>query len=123
MQYSLSVSGDRRFVITTVHVNMTRELAKTIVADSQSLGRAHGLRCYLQDLTGSRNEESVFQAYSFAHEDMSLSHVDRGAVVAVLVQPEDHSHDFVELVCRNAGLNMRLFRDRESAERYLRSIE
>jgi hypothetical protein len=40
-------------------------------------------------------------------------------MVALLVDPEDHSHDFVETVGRNAGLNVTLFRDRDAAKQYL----
>jgi len=41
--------------------------------------------------------------------------------VAVLVSPNDHSHDFMETVSHNAGLNVAFFADLEQAERHLRS--
>jgi hypothetical protein len=39
--------------------------------------------------------------------------------VAVLVRPEDHSHDFAETVTKNAGQDITIFRDREAAINHL----
>jgi len=47
-------------------------------------------------------------------QDLSTS-----ARVALLVAPEDHSHDFVELVVRNAGYNVRLFRNEGQAKSWI----
>jgi hypothetical protein len=52
---------------------------------------------------------------------METPEIDKTALVAVLVRPDDHSHDFVETVARNSGLRVTLFRDRERAEDHLRS--
>jgi hypothetical protein len=41
--------------------------------------------------------------------------------VAILVRPDDRSHDFAETAMKNAGLSVALFRDRERAIAYLRS--
>ncbi len=45
--------------------------------------------------------------------------IDKYAHVAVLVSPDDHSHDFVEVVARNSGLNVTLFRDLAAAIKHL----
>ncbi|MHB9027638.1 MAG: hypothetical protein ACYC9O_02595 [Candidatus Latescibacterota bacterium] len=71
------------------------------------------------DVTESRNIESSTKGYQFAHSDMMTDKIDRFARVAMLVSPGDHSHDFIETVSRNAGLNVTLFRDREQAVRHL----
>jgi len=44
---------------------------------------------------------------------------DRNAKVAFLIHPDDHSHDFIEVVFRNAGFNARLFREKENALKFL----
>jgi hypothetical protein len=39
--------------------------------------------------------------------------------VAVVVAQGDHSHDFIETVARNSGLNVKLFTDRVEAMAFL----
>ena len=43
----------------------------------------------------------------------------RSAHVAILVSPDDRSHDFIETVNRNAGYNVRVFRDADAAISWL----
>jgi hypothetical protein len=42
--------------------------------------------------------------------------IDKYARIATLVNPDDHSHDFIETVARNAGLNVKIFTDPDQAE-------
>jgi hypothetical protein len=46
---------------------------------------------------------------------MGELNLDRAARVAILVRPDDISHNFVETVSRNAGYNVRVFRERKAA--------
>ena len=58
---------------------------------------------------------------TFAYKDMQLAEgIDLNAIVATLVSPDDHSHDFIETVSRNAGLNVTLFTDLDLAKQHLR---
>jgi hypothetical protein len=84
--------------------------------EAHALGRELGIRRHLVDLTDSKNADSVLGNYNFAYEDMKQTEgIDAGVRVAVLVSPEDHSHDFVVTASQNAGLCVTLFRDRELA--------
>lgn len=40
-------------------------------------------------------------------------------LVALLVDPDDHSHDFIEIVARNSGHDFTLFRDHEQVINHL----
>ena len=72
------------------------------------------------DLTEAKHVDTVTNTYKFAYEDMQfLPGINKNVRVAVLVSPDDHSHDFVETVARNAGQNVTLFREREAAIQYL----
>lgn len=83
-------------------------------------GRELGINRYFVDMTEARNAERVVGNYEFAHEDMRRDQsIEKDVRVAILVSPEDHSHDFVETALRNAGHNVTLFRDRELALRHL----
>jgi hypothetical protein len=68
------------------------------------VGRKMGINKYLVDVTKARNTDTVLGNYEFAYTDMKKTEgIDKYARVAVLVSPEDHSHDFVEIVARNAA--------------------
>ncbi len=118
----ISLSDDSSYIILEVTGEITRESALTDNIDAQKLGKEKGLRKYLVDCTNARNVDSVFNNYQFSYYDMRHTPgIDITMIVAVLVSPEDHSHDFVETAARNSGLNFTLFRDREKAIEFLKS--
>lgn len=114
-----TVSPDSKYIIQKVVGDINSGLALKYNHESHALGRKLGIRRYLVDLTESRNTESVLGNYEFAYDKMPASGVDLDAIVALLVDPDDHSHDFVETVSRNAGLNVSLFRYRDAAIQHL----
>jgi hypothetical protein len=118
---SIEPSSDRRYIILKVVGDYTRERAMTNTIDAHAVGRELGIHRYLVDMTESRNTESVLANYEFARKEIwEAPEIDTTALVAVLVSPDDHSHDFVETVARNAGLRVTIFRDRARAEQHLR---
>jgi hypothetical protein len=117
---SIGPSGDRRYIILRVVGDYTRERAMANTIEAHAMGRALGIRRYLVDMTESRNAESVLANYEFARKEIwDAPEIDKTALVAILVSPDDHSHDFVETVARNAGLRVTIFRDRVRAEQHL----
>jgi hypothetical protein len=119
---SITPSTDRTYIILRVVGDYTRDRAMTNTIEAHAMGRELGIRRYLVDMTESRNAESVLANYEFARKEIwDAPEIDKTALVAVLVSPEDHSHDFVETVARNAGLRVTLFRDRARAEQHLRA--
>jgi hypothetical protein len=121
MQRNLDVSPDGAFIILTIKGDINRRLAMRYNREAHALGKQLGMKHYLVDATESRNVETTFDNYAFAYDDMTAaSEIDRSARVALLVSPGDHTHDFVETVSRNAGLDVTLFIDRTLAEAHLR---
>jgi hypothetical protein len=117
-----TVSADGKYIIQKVVGDINSGLALKYNHESHALGHELGINRYLVDLTESHNVESVLGNYEFAYDKMPASAgVDLDAVVALVVEPDDHSHDFVETVARNAGLNVTLFRDRDVAIQHLLS--
>lgn len=115
-----TVSPDGKYIIQKVVGDINSNLALKYNHETHALGRKLGIRRYLVDLTESRNTESVLGNYEFAYDKMPASAgLDLDAIVALLVDPDDHSHDFVETVSRNAGLNVSLFRYRDAAIQHL----
>lgn len=120
MSRTIEVSPCGRYIVLTVTGDYTRALAMADNRDAHTLGAKLGIRRYLVDVTAARNTESVLDQYEFAYQDMAAEAViDRHARVALLVAPDDHSHDFVVVATTNAGMDTRLFTDRAEAERYL----
>ena len=122
MPYTIVPAESGDYVITTVTEDMTRDLARKLAVESNAVGAPLGIRCYLFDFTKSRNVESAIGNYRSTTVDIrSQPEVDRRACVAVLVDPDDHSHEFTEALAKTAGLDMTLFRDREEAISHLKA--
>ena len=120
MSYTILLSDDQKYIVVTVEGSITRKIAMQHNLEAHALGKKLGIQRYLVDATRARNTESMLKGYQFAYEDMNETpEIDRDARVALLVAPDDHSHDFIETVSKNAGLNVTIFRDRKSAENHL----
>jgi len=121
MEYSITPSENGKYILITITGDITRAAAMKVNIEAHALGKILGIRAYLVDLTNSKNVESVVDDYEFAYDDMrSEPQIDPLALVALLVGPDDHSHDFLATVSVNAGMRVSLFRDREMALSYLR---
>ncbi|MAR89345.1 MAG: STAS/SEC14 domain-containing protein [Pseudomonadota bacterium] len=120
MNFELSVNAAERYVEVIVRSDMTRSLATEVSQRAQQAMRQHKLAATLIDLRTSRNVEQAPQNYFFVHEDASMLELSQSDRIALLVAPEDHSHDFVEMVLRNAGFSVRLFRDEAAARAWIR---
>ncbi len=120
MDYTISVSGEGKYILLKVKGDITRQSAMEMNLEAHALGRKMGIRNYLVDVTESRNVDSVVENYEFAYVDMrKMEGIDRLARVATVVSPGDHSHDFMKIVASNAGLNVNLFTDMEEAKQFL----
>lgn len=120
MEYNIALAENETYIVLTIRGEITREEAMQSNLEAHALGQKLGIHRYLTDARQARNRESVLEKYKFAYEDMKQTdEIDRRARVALLVSPEDHSHDFIETVSRNSGLDVTLFRDMEEAIEHL----
>lgn len=119
MEYTITEFKDKGIILLKVVGDVTRQEMLACDMEAHALGRQLGIRRYLMDATEAHNVESVTGNYVFIRNDIEREEIDRLARVAMLVAPDDHSHDFVETVARNSGFLVKLFRDRGEAERYL----
>lgn len=124
MGQTINVSDDGKYLILKISGEINRKTAMEYNIESHKKGKELGIKKYLCDLIDAKNIETNIDNYVFAYKDMqNPMAVDTTACVAMVVDPEDHSHDFVETVSRNAGLNVKLFRDYNKAVEYLKSIK
>jgi hypothetical protein len=120
MSYKIFLSEDQKYIILEQWGEINGELATQRVLEAHALGAKLDIARYLVDLTEARNVDSVGKSYQYAYEDTkNIPGINKNARVAMLVSPEDHSHDFVETVLRNSGHNVTLFRDRGLAIQHL----
>ena len=120
MKYEIKPSSDRQYIILTVKGEINRNTAMQQNIEAHKLGAKLNINRYLVDVTEARNTDTAIDSHQFAYKDMRNSEdVDMTARVALLVSPGDHSHNFIETVAKNAGLNVTIFTDLEVAEAYL----
>ena len=120
MTYSIQPSEDRRFITLKVVGEVTAENMLEHIIRAHKLGKQLAIKRYLVDATEANNVDSPLANYKFAYSDIKRAKgVDRPAVVAAVVSPEDHSHDFIEVALNNAGLPIKLFRELDRAREYL----
>ena len=121
MDYTITPSNDGMFIILKVKGNITRKTALQMNLEAHALGRQLKIRRYFVDVTESKNTDKPLEDYELANSDMRQTEgIDKQAWVAALVRPDDHSHDFMETVSKNAGLHLKLFTDPDEAIRYLK---
>lgn len=120
MTYTIRPSEDGNYILMKIVGEITRESSLKPNLEAHALGMKLGIHRYLVDATEARNVESPVANYQFAYTDMAQTPgIDPDAIAAFVVSPEDHSHDFIETVLRNAGQSATIFRDREQAIRFL----
>jgi len=120
MSYEISVSEDGNYIITKHWGKITSELVIKRTLEAHALGEKLGITKHLMDVTEARNIDSVTNSYTFANEKISSTPgINMSVRVAVLVSSDDHSHDFIETVTRNAGQDITIFRDRKLAIHHL----
>lgn len=120
MACTITPAPGGRYIIITVTGTINRQTAMQYNMEAHALGQQLGIDRFLMDVTEARNTDTVIDTYDFAYHDLSEAPgLVLEARVAVLVSPGDHSHDFVEVVARNAGLNLTLFTDRDEAVQHL----
>jgi len=120
MPYTITVSQNNKYIIVRVTDDMSRKLAAEIAEQALLMGKKWGTGRYLIDLTASRNRESILGSYLSAYEDLAEVPWRKTLTrVALLVDPQDNSHDFNEIVLNNIGMRATLFRDRDEALQYL----
>jgi hypothetical protein len=121
MEYSVTMSESKKYVMIRVMVPVTRDIALRFTRDAKAMAEMGGTRIdrFLFDMSKAHNIAGVGSNYDFAYSDMAKLEVDRSARSAVLVGPTDSTHDFPELVLRNAGYNVRVFTNEEEAVAWL----
>lgn len=118
--YEISLLDDGAIVACRVLRPVTVELAAAFSQAMEAASEASGAERFLTDVRGAPNMSRPAENYNYAHADMAELGLRRAVRAAVLADPEDQSHDFVETVSQNAGYDVRVFHDPTEALTWLR---
>jgi hypothetical protein len=120
MTYTIKPIDSGNYILIEVEGEMTRAVGTEVIVEAHRQARALGIKKFFMDLTKAVNRDTSIEQFQFANNDIRESkEFNRFARCAGLVAPHDHSHDFVETVIRNIGINFRLFRNRQQALDYI----
>lgn len=119
--YTLSVSEDERMVVCRVKQPVTVALAAAFAGEMDRLAAESGADRYLTDARGVPNVSRLAENYNYAHTEMADLGLRRCVKAAILADPWDRSHEFVETTAQNAGFNVRVFYDEDEALAWLRT--
>jgi len=115
MIYSITVSDDKKYILLKVIGMISRQLALQYNLEAHALGKELGLDRFLLDFTECRNTDTVLRNYKYVYDDMKNPAINQEARTAMLVSPNEPSHDFIEALFKDAGTDFTIFRDRELA--------
>ncbi len=119
MSYTITISENGKYIICRVTGPMTAEVAQEFAGEMDNLSRAKNIKRFLTDVREAPNISTINQNYEYAYQGMKDLKLQRGVRSAILVDPADTTHDFVETVAMNAGYNVRVFRDEHAAIAWL----
>lgn len=119
MNIETTITASRRYLVCRANVPITAEVARQIAAETEKLSDESGIQSRLIDVRNRPNISSVSSNYDLAYNDLDHLEIKRNSRVAVLVSPEDKTHDFALLAIRNAGFNVRKFTEEAAAIAWL----
>lgn len=119
MAIEISIAESGHYQIVRVTEPITAELSRELARLTEEFAVKTGVQGRLFDVRESINVSAFSNIYDMAYKDLDELGIERATKAAIFVSPEDSSHDFVELVLRNAGFNARKFTDEAAAIAWL----
>jgi hypothetical protein len=119
LDYSIKISDSGKFLRVVAETDITVEISRNWISELVELSKHIGVINYLFDARTRKNISNITDNYNFSYKDINQLNFDRGCRAAMLVDPEDHSHDFIETTMINAGYNSKIFFDESEAVKWL----
>lgn len=120
MKYEVALAEDDGFVRITVHEPITAALQLEFAAEAIAVAQKARIKRYLADVTRVRNTAGTFDQYHLAYEELPPMGIVKGSRIAIVVEQDDQSHDFIETLFCNVGFDCRLFITEETAISWLK---
>ena len=119
MSYTIEVAERGTFIRVTVSANVTVEMARAWTSELIEMTHNSGVNRYLTDVREVKNVSTIPDNYYYSHRDVPGMELDKACRSAILVSPDDHSHDLIEITLNNAGYNVKIFHDEIKAIKWL----
>ncbi len=119
MDFEITRDDTNQLIRIAAMQAITNPLAIRFFTEAVSLLNETGYNKILVDMREVSSAESPFRQYAFAYE-LDKTSLKKSTKIAAMTAPDDHSHDFVETVSRNAGYYMAFFNNEEEAMKWLK---
>jgi hypothetical protein len=120
MEYSITPDSTGKYIVVKIKGALEFQDSMHIIIEAHDTGAQLGIQQYLMDVTEAPHSWPLGRDYMFINQDLQQqAKFNRSALTVVLTAPEDRSYDFILTVAMNAGLNIRVFRDRQAALEFL----
>ena len=119
MEFKLTISKNRKYLIIDVFNTITEELQRRFVEEGVETMKKNNIKNVLVDVNRVPNTANVYEKYKLAYYETDRLGYPRDGKIAVFVNPGDNSHDFIETAFRNAGYQCSIFKDKNSAVEWL----
>jgi hypothetical protein len=119
MSHTIHIAGSGKYLVVVIKGPFKVDQACQFSVAARDMSRTSGIKRFLFDVRAARNTSNIIENYEFAYEHTNRMQLERNVHSAILVDPNDSSHDFVEITMRNAGFYVKLFRDEQAAINWL----
>ena len=115
MNYRIELSPDKEYLKLTVFETINGAFEKEFAQKAIQEAKKHTIKKFLIDVRGISNIATTFEQYNLGYKDMTDFGLDPVSRIAILSDPENESHNFIETVFLNAGYKCRIFTDETDA--------
>ena len=121
MQYELNMTEGRSRLSVRVYDPVTKALALDLLKEVVRESTKHDVSNLLIDARGVPSTKTTVEDYDIAYYRLEELGFKPHVKSAIVVDPDDQTHDFFETCTMNAGYNWRIFSDPDLANQWLDS--
>lgn len=119
MDYKIKIVESKNYIVMKIFSDITLEVAREFTRDLAATVERTKIQNIFCDARGSRNVISTFDNYTYGYREMAELGLRQNIRSAVVIDPEDKTHNFIETVIQNAGYVTRMFKDENEALEWL----
>ena len=119
MDYEISISKSKKFIIVNYMVDLTRELGAKIAEETDAVSKKNNIHNLLNDLRNVKNFDDVKTNFDFVKEIIPEQKELQFTKIAQLLSRNEHSHASVTAFLIASGFNVREFLEEEKAIKWL----
>jgi len=101
---------------------LNREIARQLANEYAVLMKSTGIKRILNDVRGVSNVMGILDGYEYAYKDVGTLGLPGDICSAIVADEDDFTHDFQEIVARNAGHSVKVFHSFEQAVDWLMDV-